>query len=110
MSSNGKGEIGFLKEKRRLNVAVTRAKRHCFMVGDSGTVRGDAFLSAVLDYFEEEGAVESGYLIGGEGGGKVGGFDGGVGGRKKNEEKKNGELKRGKGEKAFRRSAPRCEA
>ena len=80
------------------------------MVGDSGTVRGDAFLSAVLDYFEEEGAVESGYLIGGEGGGKVGGFDGGVGGRKKNEEKKNGELKRGKGEKAFRRSAPRCEA
>ncbi|GMH57900.1 hypothetical protein TrST_g5901 [Triparma strigata] len=59
--SNGKGEIGFLKERRRLNVAVTRAKRHCFLVGDSGTVRGDKFLSDVLDYFEEEGLVESGY-------------------------------------------------
>ncbi|XP_028399828.1 DNA-binding protein SMUBP-2-like [Dendronephthya gigantea] len=35
--SNTKGEIGFLAENRRMNVAVTRARRHLTIVGDSTT-------------------------------------------------------------------------
>ncbi|KAF8960877.1 AAA domain-containing protein [Flammula alnicola] len=36
--SNDIREVGFLKEKRRMNVAMTRAKRHLCVVGDSSTV------------------------------------------------------------------------
>ncbi|KAG9998036.1 DNA helicase, partial [Aureobasidium melanogenum] len=36
--SNAEHEVGFLAEKRRLNVAMTRPKRHLCVVGDSETV------------------------------------------------------------------------
>ncbi|KAK5695260.1 hypothetical protein LTR97_008766 [Elasticomyces elasticus] len=36
--SNAEREVGFLGEKRRLNVAMTRPKRHLCVVGDSETV------------------------------------------------------------------------
>ncbi|THW44885.1 DNA helicase [Aureobasidium pullulans] len=36
--SNAEHEVGFLAEKRRLNVAMTRPKRHLCIVGDSETV------------------------------------------------------------------------
>ena len=36
--SNDMGEVGFLSEYRRMNVAVTRAKRFVCLVGDSDTV------------------------------------------------------------------------
>ncbi|KAK0283434.1 hypothetical protein LTR35_006509, partial [Friedmanniomyces endolithicus] len=36
--SNAEREVGFLGEKRRLNVAMTRPKRHLCIVGDSETV------------------------------------------------------------------------
>ena len=36
--SNQKGKIGFLKDVRRLNVAMTRAKSMLIMVGDSTTL------------------------------------------------------------------------
>nr|CEL67893.1 TPA: DNA-binding protein, putative [Neospora caninum Liverpool] len=38
--SNPRHEVGFLKDVRRLNVAVTRAKRHLLIVGDSETIGG----------------------------------------------------------------------
>jgi hypothetical protein len=42
--SNDAGDIGFLGRAddgpRRLNVAMTRAKRHCALVGDWNTLRG----------------------------------------------------------------------
>lgn len=37
--SNGAREVGFLGERRRLNVAMTRPKRHLCVIGDSETVR-----------------------------------------------------------------------
>ncbi len=37
--SNTDGEVGFLGEKRRLNVAMTRPKRSLTVIGDSETVR-----------------------------------------------------------------------
>lgn len=36
--SNADHEVGFLGEKRRLNVAMTRPKRHLCVVGDSDTI------------------------------------------------------------------------
>ncbi|KAI5308843.1 hypothetical protein KEM55_004728 [Ascosphaera atra] len=37
--SNEKGEVGFLGEKRRLNVAMTRPKRQLCVIGDSETIK-----------------------------------------------------------------------
>ena len=37
--SNDEGEVGFLGEKRRLNVAMTRPKRSLTVIGDSETVK-----------------------------------------------------------------------
>ncbi|PSN66502.1 DNA-binding protein SMUBP-2 [Corynespora cassiicola Philippines] len=52
--SNADHEVGFLGEKRRLNVAMTRPKRHLCVVGDSDTVgRGSRFLKAWMDFLEE---------------------------------------------------------
>ncbi|KIJ28163.1 hypothetical protein M422DRAFT_61944 [Sphaerobolus stellatus SS14] len=54
--SNPDGEVGFLKEKRRLNVAMTRAKRHLCVVGDSSTIRrgGGKYLKKWMDWLENE--------------------------------------------------------
>jgi len=37
--SNGSGSIGFLKDWRRVNVAISRAKSHLFVIGDESTIR-----------------------------------------------------------------------
>ncbi|KAJ5541699.1 hypothetical protein N7494_006775 [Penicillium frequentans] len=52
--SNEEHEVGFLGEKRRLNVAMTRPKRHLCICGDSDTIsRGSSFLKHWMDYLEE---------------------------------------------------------
>ncbi|KAJ6625053.1 AAA domain-containing protein [Mycena sp. CBHHK59/15] len=56
--SNETREVGFLKEKRRLNVAMTRAKRHLCVVGDSATVcYGGRYLKRWLAWLEEHADV-----------------------------------------------------
>ncbi|KAI1090632.1 DNA helicase [Rostrohypoxylon terebratum] len=51
--SNSDGEVGFLSEKRRLNVAMTRPKRSLVVVGDSETVRrGSKFLNNWMEWLE----------------------------------------------------------
>lgn len=57
--SNAKGEIGFLSDYRRMNVAMTRAKKLLVVVGDSGTIGVDPFYAAFLDYVEKEGLYET---------------------------------------------------
>ncbi|KAF2710030.1 DNA-binding protein SMUBP-2 [Pleomassaria siparia CBS 279.74] len=52
--SNPEHEVGFLGEKRRLNVAMTRPRRHLCVIGDSDTVgRGSKFLKNWMSFLEE---------------------------------------------------------
>ncbi|MCO6360158.1 AAA domain-containing protein [Roseivirga pacifica] len=51
--SNDKGEIGFLKEYRRMNVAMTRAKTRLVIIGDSATLGKDSFFNNVIDYAQK---------------------------------------------------------
>jgi ATP-dependent RNA/DNA helicase IGHMBP2 len=53
--SNDDGEIGFLKDYRRMNVAITRAKEQLFVIGDSATIGADSFYNAFLTYVEQHG-------------------------------------------------------
>lgn len=55
--SNDKHEIGFLKESRRTNVAVTRAKRQICIVGDSNTLNRHSFYKRLIEHFVENGSV-----------------------------------------------------
>lgn len=57
--SNDGGEIGFLKDYRRMNVAITRAREQLFVIGDSATIGGDGFYRAFLAYVENHGVYRS---------------------------------------------------
>ncbi|PLB43323.1 DNA polymerase alpha-associated DNA helicase A [Aspergillus steynii IBT 23096] len=52
--SNEEHEVGFLGERRRLNVAMTRPKRHLCICGDSETIsKGSGFLKRWMAFLEE---------------------------------------------------------
>ncbi|XP_012521067.1 PREDICTED: DNA-binding protein SMUBP-2 [Propithecus coquereli] len=59
--SNRKGEVGFLAEDRRINVAITRARRHVAVVCDSRTVNNHVFLKTLVEYFTEHGEVRTAF-------------------------------------------------
>ena len=61
--SNSKGEIGFLKDIRRINVALTRARKKLVVIGDSATVGKYPFYADFLDYVENIGAYHSAWEI-----------------------------------------------
>lgn len=49
--------VGFLADARRMNVAVTRAKRHVTILGDHRTIASDAFLARLLSHIKRVGLV-----------------------------------------------------
>ena len=51
--ANEHGEIGFLRDRRRLNVAITRARRGLIVLGNTKTLRHDGTWRAWLDWAEE---------------------------------------------------------
>jgi len=59
--SNEKGEVGFLSNERRMNVAMTRAKKKLVIIGDSSTIGNHDFYSKFLDYVQHKGEYKSAY-------------------------------------------------
>ena len=49
--------VGFLADARRMNVAVTRAKRHVTILGDHRTIAADTFLTRLLSHIKRVGLV-----------------------------------------------------
>jgi superfamily I DNA and/or RNA helicase len=57
--SNEKQEIGFLADYRRMNVAITRAKKYLIVIGDSATIGNDKFFAGFLEYVEKHGMYQT---------------------------------------------------
>ncbi|RLF64807.1 MAG: IGHMBP2 family helicase, partial [Thermoplasmata archaeon] len=57
--SNPHGEIGFLRDYRRLNVALTRAKRKLIIIGNVETLSRDSVYKALIEYVKEYGMILS---------------------------------------------------
>ena len=57
--SNDAGEVGFLADVRRMNVAITRARKKLVVVGDGATVRRHPFYDGFVRYAERVNAWES---------------------------------------------------
>ena len=55
------GEYGFLQEMRRTNVAMTRARRHLVLIGDSTTISNEPFIKGMVAYCHKHGDVHSAY-------------------------------------------------
>jgi len=62
--SNERGEIGFLAELRRLNVALTRARRHLTIVGDSATLAHDDDLRGLVEHLQQHAHYRSAFELG----------------------------------------------
>ncbi len=55
--SNERGEIGFLSDMRRLNVAITRAKRKLIMIGDSKTLASNEAYRDLISFVSIHGKL-----------------------------------------------------
>ena len=52
--SNDEGNIGFLSDLRRLNVAITRAKRKLIIIGNKNTLESNKTYSRLIKFVEDE--------------------------------------------------------
>jgi superfamily I DNA and/or RNA helicase len=57
--SNTSQKIGFLKDYRRINVALTRAKKKLIIFADSSTIGKDPFYQQMLDFIEKNANYKS---------------------------------------------------
>ncbi|MBC7473679.1 MAG: AAA family ATPase [Candidatus Sericytochromatia bacterium] len=57
--SNDESNIGFLSDIRRMNVAMTRAKKKLIIIGDSSTIASDKFYKDFLDYIDSINSYSS---------------------------------------------------
>ncbi len=57
--SNAEGMIGFLSDIRRMNVAMTRARKKLVVIGDSATLVSSAFYADFITFSQETGAYRS---------------------------------------------------
>lgn len=57
--SNPEGEIGFLGDVRRMNVALTRACRKLLVIGDSATLAAHPFYERLFAYFDAIGGYRT---------------------------------------------------
>ncbi|SCU87338.1 LAFA_0E06128g1_1 [Lachancea sp. 'fantastica'] len=56
--NNSENKIGFVKDRRRMNVALTRAKNGLVVVGNKEVMRqGDELWGQYVDYVEQKGVV-----------------------------------------------------
>ncbi|HYD42016.1 MAG TPA: IGHMBP2 family helicase [Anaeromyxobacter sp.] len=57
--SNDAGDVGFLSDVRRMNVALTRARKKLVVIGDGATVARHPFYRAFVEHAERAGAWRS---------------------------------------------------
>jgi superfamily I DNA and/or RNA helicase len=57
--SNAEQRLGFLEDLRRMNVALTRARRHLFVVGDSATLAAHDFYARLIEHAQALGGWRS---------------------------------------------------
>ncbi len=57
--SNTDSDIGFLKDIRRMNVAMTRARKKLVIIGDGSTIAAHPFYRGLWEYAEQHGTVRS---------------------------------------------------
>ncbi|UFX82717.1 IGHMBP2 family helicase [Candidatus Absconditicoccus praedator] len=61
--SNPDGNIGFLKDKRRLNVAITRAKSGLICVGNTESLKNDGLFNEFISYVKNLGGNNKGDIF-----------------------------------------------
>lgn len=61
--SNPDQNIGFLKDYRRTNVAITRARLQCILIGDSSTLGADRFYNELIGFIEQNGIYQSAWEL-----------------------------------------------
>lgn len=61
--SNDAGELGFVADIRRINVALTRARKKLIVIGDSATVARHPFHAGFVKYAESIGAWRSAWDV-----------------------------------------------
>ncbi len=61
--SNNNGEVGFLSDIRRTNVAMTRARKKLILIGDSATLGSHPFYLELLDFIQARQFYKSAFEL-----------------------------------------------
>jgi ATP-dependent RNA/DNA helicase IGHMBP2 len=61
--SNSKGEVGFLGDIRRTNVAMTRARKKLIVIGDSATLGSHPFYLELIEFVQGKGFYKSAFEV-----------------------------------------------